>query len=123
MGGITFQPHLAEAVIAGRKTVTRRLCSDNPRSPWWRQECGLKVGRDYAVQPGRGKAAVGRAVVVSVERQRLGHIDHDEARREGFFSPGHFVATFISINGSYDTAAEVWRVELQALGSGTTEVA
>jgi len=87
MGGITFQPHLAEAVIAGTKTVTRRLCSDNPRSPWWREECGLKVGRD-------------------THRQIMGDL-------EGFFSPGHFAATFISINGSYDPDAEVWRVELR----------
>ena len=42
------------------KTVTRRLVSDNPRSPWFEGGCSLKAGRDYAVCPGRGKNAIGR---------------------------------------------------------------
>jgi hypothetical protein len=34
---VNFQRELAEKVMAGEKTVTRRLVSDNPRSPWWRE--------------------------------------------------------------------------------------
>ena len=116
MGGTTFRADLAAAVMAGEKTVTRRLCSDNPRSPWWRQECALKLGKDYAVQPGRGKPAIGRAVVRSVRREPLGHLDVAEARREGFASVAEFEATFAGINGAYDPTVEVWRVELQARG-------
>jgi hypothetical protein len=115
MGGITFQPHLAEAVMAGTKTVTRRLCSDNRRSPWSREQCRLKVGRDYAVQPGRGKPAIGRAVVVSVNIGALGYLDDEEARREGSASADEFEATWRAINGRYDPDTLVWRVELKAL--------
>lgn len=114
MGGIMFRPHLADKVMAGEKTVTRRLCSDNPRSPWWREACRLKVGKDYAVQPGRGKVAIGRAVVAGVRREPLGHLDDAEAQREGFASAAEFQAAFAAINGSYDPSVEVWRVELQA---------
>lgn len=113
--GIMFRPELAAKVMDGSKTVTRRLCSDNPRSPWWRDQCALKPGRDYAVQPGRGKTAIGRATVVSVCREPLGFVDSAEACREGFATVAEFVAAFAGINGVYDPRAEVWRVELRAV--------
>lgn len=100
MGGLTFRPELATAVMAGSKTVTRRLCSDNPRSPWWRERCGLTPGR---------------ALVVSVERKPLGVFDNAEVRREGFDGWAEFEAAWIAINGRYDEAVEVWRVELIAI--------
>lgn len=110
-----FRPHLAEKVMAGTKTVTRRLCSDNPRSPWWREACRLEPGRDYAIQPGRGKKAIGRKVVESTRRERLGHLDVAEAQREGFSTVADFEQAFAGINGSYDPDVEVWRVELRAV--------
>lgn len=113
--GIMFRPELAAKVMDGTKTVTRRLVSDNPRSPWWRDQCALKPGKDYAVQPGRGAPAIGRAVVVSVSREPLGFVDHAEACREGFVSVAGFVAAFAGINGEYNPRAEVWRVELKAV--------
>lgn len=115
MGGIMFRPELAAKVMDGTKTVTRRLCSDNPRSPWWREACALKPGKDYAVQPGRGKPAIGRAVVVSIRREPLGRITEAEARREGFATLAEFVGTFGNINGGFDCDAEVWRIELKAV--------
>jgi hypothetical protein len=57
---VNFRPELAEKVMRGEKTVTRRIASTNPRSPWYSDRCGLKTGRDYAVCPGRGKHALGR---------------------------------------------------------------
>lgn len=33
---MNFKPELAAKVMSGEKTVTRRLVSENPRSPWWR---------------------------------------------------------------------------------------
>jgi hypothetical protein len=65
---VIFQPDLAEFVVAGRKTVTRRLCSDNERSPWFRDRCAHRPGESYAVQPGRGKTAICRVTVLAVER-------------------------------------------------------
>lgn len=115
--GIMFKPELAAKVMSGEKTVTRRLVSDNPRSPWWWQECALMPGRDYAIQPGRGKTAIGRATVVSVCREPLGFVDAAEARREGFGSVAEFVAAFVAINGEYNSRAQVWRVELKAVSA------
>jgi hypothetical protein len=112
---MNFKPELAAQVMAGAKTVTRRLASDNPRSPWWREQCALKPGKDVAIQPGRGKPAMGRATVVSVRLERLGDIDGREAEREGFADLAEFVCAFTAINGRYIADALVWRVELKAM--------
>lgn len=124
---MNFQPELAELVMAGRKTVTRRLMSDNPRSPWWKGGCGLKQGRTYAVCPGRGKHAIGRVRVTQVTRERLrgsfgetlgepgGPAMDEEARREGFESAVAFKLAWLKINGSYDAMAWVWRVEMEVV--------
>lgn len=112
---VTFRPELAAAVMAGTKTVTRRLVSDNPRSPWWREACALKPGHAYAIQPGRGVKAIGRAEVLSVRRELLGAVDEADARREGFPDIASFVGAFAAINGWYNPVAEVWRIELKAV--------
>lgn len=110
-----FLPELAALVIAGEKTVTRRLMSDNPRSPWSTAGCALKVGQSCAICPGRGKHAIGRAVVVSVQAQTLGHLSPEEALAEGFRSPADFEAAFTAINGAYHPHVPVWRVGLEAV--------
>lgn len=106
-----FSPDLAAKVLDGSKTVTRRLCSENPRSPWWRELCALKVGRDYAVQPGRSELAIGRIKVVAVRREALASLHPDDVRREGFYSLHEFIDAWKAINGRYELLAEVWRVE------------
>lgn len=108
---MNFRPELAAKVMAGEKTVTRRLVSDNPRSPWWTGGCKLTLGKDYAVCPGRGKSALGRVTVRSKYRERLGHLSDHEARLEGFPSAQAFEDAFTAINGSYDPDAIVWRIE------------
>jgi hypothetical protein len=109
---VNFQPELARKVMAGEKTVTRRLVSDNPRSPWWRERCALKVDHTYAVCPGRGKQAIGRVRIVSVDLVWLGFLSEDgEAQQEGFASPKDFWDAWTAINGSYNATALVWRVE------------
>lgn len=112
-----FRPELAQAVLDGRKTVTRRLCSDNPRSPWWREICAFQVGRDYAVQAKRGTPAIGRVRVVDVRRETLipmvGRRGPDEAALEGFESAHAFRLAWVEINGRWDVLAEVWRVEFE----------
>lgn len=96
--------------MRGHKTVTRRLASDNPRSPWSKDGCGLQVGRTYAVCPGRGKHALGRVLVRAVDLRPLGFLANHEAIREGFASTEAFERAFTAINGSYDPEALVWRV-------------
>jgi hypothetical protein len=132
---MNFTPTLATRVMAGEKTVTRRLVSNNPRSPWWRERCSLEVGRDYAVCPGRGKHAIGRVRVRSVRRERLGDmlgsdlaVDQPpiatlEARREGFLDAVAFKLAWLKINGGYDPDAEVWRVEFRVCARESSEVA
>jgi len=114
---VNFQPELAAKVMAGEKTVTRRLVSNNPRSPWWRARCALVVGRDYSVCPGRGKNAVCRVIVTDVRCERLGHLNCGEARREGFRGPYDFEEVFTEINGVYDPDTLVWRVEFTREGT------
>jgi hypothetical protein len=112
---VNFRPELARALLDGRKTVTRRLTSRNPRSPWWSERCGLSAGDSFAVCPGRGKRAVGRARVLSAVRVPLGRLDEREAAREGFASPQEFERAFTTINGGYDPHAVVWRIEFELL--------
>ncbi len=111
---MNFLPDLAQKVLAGEKTVTRRLASDNPRSPLSAADCQLVPGRRYAVCPGRGRHAIGSAQVASVVLGPLGQLDTAEARREGFDTVAAFEAAFTGINGGvYDPARMVWRVELE----------
>lgn len=119
---MNFRPELAEQVLAPdaakRKTVTRRLVSDNPNSPWWRGGCSLKPGKDYAVTPGRSKHGIGRVIVTSTTLEPLGILDDAEARREGFDDAAAFMEGFAKINGAYDHHALVWRVELGEVVEG-----
>lgn len=116
---MNFRPDLAAKVMAGEKTVTRRLMSDNPRSPWFRERCALVPGRDYAVCPGRGKNAIGRITVTATMSEPLGWLDDAEARREGFDDAHGFVAAFQEINrGKYDPDALVWRVAFEVVPAG-----
>jgi hypothetical protein len=108
-----FKPELAEAVMAGTKTVTRRLCSDNPRSPWAHDRGPWRTGKVVTVQPGRGVTNIGHVRILSMRRERLGRLDAPEAKREGFDSVEAFEATFEGLNGGYDERAWVWRLEFE----------
>jgi hypothetical protein len=110
-----FKPELAALVVAGEKTVTRRLCSDNPRSPWWFERCAYQRGKVFTVNPGRGVVRIGEARVTHVRRMPLGHLSLSEARAEGFASSREFREAFAGINGEYDPELMVWRVEFVAL--------
>lgn len=107
---MNFRPELAAKVMVGEKSVTRRLTSDNPRSPWYAGGCSLKLGQSYAVCPGRGKNAIGRVVITDVAAVRLGRLTTQEAQWEGFKDGDEFEAAFTAINGSYDPDLLVWRI-------------
>lgn len=117
-----FKPELAQKVMAGEKTVTRRIVSDNSRSPWWREKCGYAEGQVFAVQPGRGVKRIGHALVTNVSRERLGVLDGDEAAAEGFASWGEFQRAFCEINGEYDPAVQVWRIAFMAISTAEADV-
>lgn len=121
---MNFRPELAAAVMSGEKTVTRRACSPNPKSPWYRERCAKQPGRDYAVCPGRGKDQIGRIVIVSVRRELFdpAAIDDAEAEREGFRrgkTPDwlgapreQFADVWKSLHGDLEPV-ECWRIEMK----------
>lgn len=114
---MNFRPELAEKVMAGEKTVTRRLVSDKPTSHYFRGGCSYEPyggpGGGYSVCPGRGRGAIGRIVVTDVRLEALGYLTDAEARLEGFSDAGKFEAAFTEINGRYDPSVEVWRIEFE----------
>lgn len=114
---MNFRPELAAKVMAGDKTVTRRLTSENPNSPWWEVSCSLEPGRDYAVCPGRGKNAIGRVRVTGLRQITLGRLSDEEAQREGFTHRQAFEEAWTAINGSYDPGALVWRVKFKVVAA------
>lgn len=94
-----FKPHLAEQVLDGRKTQTRRPMSPKEGSPWYEGGCKLKAGESYAVQPGRSKHALGRVVVTAVRSEMLGEITDADAQREGFDDRAAFLAYWRELYG------------------------
>jgi hypothetical protein len=110
---VIFRAELAQKVLAGENTITRRLCSENPSSSWWRERCALRPGRSFAVQPGRSKLSIARARVTRVHREPLGWLSDRKARREGFATAKAFERAFAAINGAYDPAALVRRVAFE----------
>lgn len=102
-----FHPELAQAIVDGRKTVTRRpVKGDEP--------CRYKVGRTYAVQTGRGKKAVARILVLSVTREPAGAITTNEAIREGFRDPVGFADKWESLYQGQPWR-HWWRIEFEVV--------
>lgn len=114
-----FKPELVEKILAGEKTETRRAVSLNPRSPWSVERCRYRAGRHYALQPGRSAHAVAQILVTDVRKVRLGGMNLDDARREGFASVEEFVDYWTAMQGSYDVRALVWAVTFRVAGTPT----
>lgn len=88
-----FKPELAQKVLKGEKTQTRRLVrpgevlvyfddkkivlSGEPTRTKW------VVGQTYAIQPGRTKAAIGRFKLLDIRRERVQDISEGDAIAEG----------------------------------------
>lgn len=130
-----FEAGLAELVMAGRKTETRRLCTENPRSPWYSVKCAMVPGKVVKVNPGRGVANIGEIRIVGVEKERLGDtfatneageyvtpvdsmralLAYLAARAEGFEDAAEFVREWARINGSWNPDALVWVVKFRVV--------
>jgi uncharacterized protein YhfF len=92
-----------QQILEGAKTQTRRAVKEGQHGNRWdidsdiinevvRWRPSLKwshwqsvwvVGRTYAVQPGRGKKAVGRIRITKIRRERLGDISAEDIFAEG----------------------------------------
>lgn len=103
-----FSGGLHEQVLDGSKTVTRRpVRADQP--------CPYRVGRDYAVQPGRGKHSLGRIRVTHVCEQELGAITDLDVVLEGFPDFKAFWEKWESLYGAVDWSQPVWRIEFEVI--------
>lgn len=97
-----FRKELAEKVMSGEKTATRRAMNDNPRSPWYRDTKRYPVGMVFAVQPGRAKHGIGKAKITAAYKQIPLEIHEEQAREEGFKDRAQFLTAIREINPGLD---------------------
>jgi len=113
-----FTPHHVRLILESRKTQTRRLyvqgdslkqrfdidlrsrrrvdvlpltITNNGRIRW-------QVGKTYALQPGRGKSAVGRIRITAIRTEFLQDIGEQDAIAEGMAGWADYALVWDSIN-------------------------
>jgi len=123
-----------QQVLDGTKTQTRRPVKDGdeghhilPRGGFLSVEHNGRLkwalGFDYAVQPGRGKKAVGRIRITGIWRQRLREIWVEECRAEGItgvFARFGFEQLWNSLYRKpyrWEDNPEVWVLEFERAGT------
>jgi hypothetical protein len=102
-----FRKELAELVLSGQKTETRRLVKEGE------VECRYVPGRDYAVQPGRRRRAIGRIAITDVRREKLGEITHEGAVSEGFPTVRAFLDYWRKLHGHVNPEQEAWMIRFE----------
>jgi hypothetical protein len=114
---VIFRQEMIDAIMSGRKTVTRRPLTKHPvtGNPSDQFACRYEVGKDYAIQPGRGKRQVARLRVKSVEKWMLGVTNEGEAVLEGFPSRDAFEAYWRKLYGGFDPGQLVHRIEFELI--------
>jgi hypothetical protein len=112
-------------IMSGRKTQTRRRIKDGE----WRwvvlapvetytvyyynadkkKSIRYQSGKTYAVQPGRGKKAVGRIRITSIWKEPVNAISEADAIAEGFASRDEFLDVWKGLYGEdTDMNAQCW---------------
>lgn len=91
--------HTHEWVMNGTKTQTRRIIRPGEDllngvvyTSEWRKV--YEVGKSYAVQPGRGKKAIGRIKITNIRSQDVRDISDEDIAAEGFRSDHHYTAQY-----------------------------
>lgn len=113
---MNFRPEMVDAIRERKKTQTRRLVNDNPRSPWFRGRCSYRTDRRYAICPGRGKSAVGYLELSAEPKlEVVADISEKDARLEGFESRDAFLRYFVVLNGSGILESEAWALRFRVL--------
>ena len=94
-----FTPENAAKMMSGEKDQTRRIVKEGERGYLFlsttdyyqvldsKHHLRWQVGKSYAVQPGRGKPAIGRRVLVAIRKERLQDISPDDCFAEGIRLP------------------------------------
>jgi len=114
--------HTLEAVLLGKKHQTRRIVKPNevlvPEVGAYRVMSGKRavyqVGKNYAVQPNRGKKSVARILMTGIRHEPIAHISEADAIAEGFASRQAFINTWQAIHGkTTDLEQMVWVLEFR----------
>lgn len=91
---MNFTPENAQNVIAGTKTQTRRICGNNDAANsdatfnaniievFRNSKSKWRVGRTYAVCPGRGKKSIGRIRITNIRLESVQDISRKDAIAE-----------------------------------------
>ena len=127
-----FKEKLCQKVLDGTKTQTRRLVKDGDFLVRWPMTCvfrDMKTGgnrlawrenQTYAIQPGRGKKAIGRIGIIKIRKECLNAITHDDAQAEGV---GRSLSAFADLWDSihpkgkrWEDNPEVWVLEFELAG-------
>jgi len=144
-----FKPALCEQILCGYKTQTRRIVKDTERLWGSTPEEVIsekhalaplrtkwRVGRTYAVQPGRGKPGIGRILLKEIRKERLNDITPEGCWAEGidrhsFYAGGDeranalndFEFLWDSINDRpgirWKDNPDVWVLEFEAVTEAT----
>lgn len=111
-----FTPENCELILAGKKTTTRRVIkSDQYADAVGGMVFGVRrdgkyvweMGKDYAVQPGRGKRAVARIKILEIRRERLRDCTADDCRAEGL-EPDESLSPFMQNVDLLDRWEALW---------------
>lgn len=112
-----FKQEMVDAILSGRKTVTRRRVKyEDTGFEIRRVPCRYRPGKTYAVQPGRGKKGVARILVLSVQTGPLGHsheLSGDEIESEGFPDEITFVKYWWSLYTNWEPDQLVHRIQFE----------
>lgn len=134
-----FKPEMIEAILAGKKTQTRRvvkdgeffakssvpgsafvytyLSNDKSRTKW-------ALGRTYAIVPKRGAKGIGRRIrITAIRREWLHDISEADAIAEGVGSVAEYKALWDAINaaGSWLMAGYVWVLSFELVEGGEAQ--
>jgi len=106
-----FKEHLAEQILNGTKTQTRRDWRRKTGPDRGKPYCRIKPGSVHQVRTSFFSPPVCHILITDVRRERLGDIGEEDVWREGVGSMHEFACTWIDINGSWDPDAEVYVVD------------
>lgn len=123
--------HTLDQLLKGEKKQTRRPVKDGDRprldergkviavenvNAAGRPFVRYRVGAAYAVQPGRGKRAVGRIELVEIRYcEHAGQISEHDARAEGYGTADAFRKTYSAIHGPKGLEEPCWALTVRLL--------
>lgn len=106
-----FSPKLAEAVLRGEKTVTRRRLTHRDG-----RYIRYAVNGLYAVQQSRGVRHKGHIRVLAIRVEPLGALTGEEARLEGFADRLDFIDYWHRLHGAWMSDEIIARIEFELKG-------